>query len=369
MTRVLIAPLDWGLGHATRCIPIIEGFLHRDADVILAGNGDSLQLLTKEFPSLKYYELPGYNPRYSNSGLMILKMIAQVPRFLSVIRREHIALEEIVLKEKIDLVVSDNRYGCWSDNAPSIFITHQVNILMPGHLGLKHWVNRYNIKLIGKFKECWVPDFPGIHSLAGKLIRNDKSGLRKVRFIGNLSRFKRNDTDKTERKFDVLAVLSGPEPQRTAFENILVRQLANSRLRYFIVRGVVGGHRPIAESVPAADYMQTAELQSMIDQSECVIARSGYTTIMDLARLGKKAIFVPTPGQTEQQYLGKRLMKMRIALCVSQSRFNLTRALKLSKRFIGFNFTEDRFNLLDYSLDETFANLLSPEKKGSKQHW
>ncbi|MEO8474143.1 MAG: glycosyltransferase [Chryseolinea sp.] len=366
MNRVLIAPLDWGLGHATRCIPIIEGFLQRDADVILAGNGDSLQLLAKEFPALKYYELPGYNPRYSESGMMILKMIAQVPRFLNVIRQEHKVLKEIVSKERIDLVVSDNRYGCWSDKVPSIFITHQIHIPVPHHLGLKHWVNRYNFRLIEKFTECWIPDYPGHHSLAGKLMRTEKTGLSNVKFIGNLSRFKRKDLGTISHKFDVLAVLSGPEPQRTALENILIRQLANSGLRYFIVRGVIGGHKPIAESVPAADYMQTAELQSMIDQSDCVIARSGYTTIMDLARLGKRAIFIPTPGQSEQRYLGRRLMKMRIALCVDQGKFELTKALKLSKRFIGFNFTEDRFNLLDPALDETFANLLNPSKMGLK---
>jgi UDP:flavonoid glycosyltransferase YjiC (YdhE family) len=170
MKRILVAPLDWGLGHASRCIPIINALLQKGCEVVIAGNGRSLELLQLEFPELPTELLPGYDPQYPQSGSMALTMVKQIPKFFRAIRNEHERIESIVRARHIDVVIADNRYGCWSQHATSVFITHQSNILMPKRFGwLSSIVRKKNEKLIAKFSTCWVPDFPGEHSLAGAL--------------------------------------------------------------------------------------------------------------------------------------------------------------------------------------------------------
>ena len=147
--RILVAPLDWGLGHATRCIPIINALLKRNAEVIIAGSGSSAGLLKAEFPNLKHYSLPGYNPRYATNGNMVWAMAKQLPQFIKTIRQEYTAINELVQKEKIDVLISDNRYGCYSAQAKSIFISHQLNILMPVRF---KWMNRLHYVIVGPLR-------------------------------------------------------------------------------------------------------------------------------------------------------------------------------------------------------------------------
>src|SRR5690349_10668762 len=239
MKRVLVTPLDWGLGHATRCIPAIRELQAQGCDVVIAGSGDSLALLRREFPHLPYYSLPAYAPRYPLKGSMVLQMVRQLPRFVRVISAEHQAVEQILAKEKIDLLISDNRYGCWSKRIPSVFITHQSNILMPKRFGfLASTVRGLNENMMNRFSACWIPDEPSSGSLAGDLISFGKTRVQvPVHFIGWLSRFENRGTTK-QVKFDVIAVLSGPEPQRTALEETVVPQLKQSRLRFRVDRGL-----------------------------------------------------------------------------------------------------------------------------------
>jgi UDP:flavonoid glycosyltransferase YjiC (YdhE family) len=307
MKNVLITPLDWGLGHATRCIPIINELLRRNCKVMIGGSGESLALLKEEFPSLKFIELPGYRPAYPLSGKMVWSMLTQLPKFLSTIKEEHQVIEDAVKGFHIDLVISDNRYGCWSSVVPSVFITHQLNILLPKRFKwLARYVEKFNHSLIKKFKVCWIPDFPDGRSLAGKLpsLGTNEHSLN-VKYIGVLSRF--TQASVSEIVYDVLCILSGPEPQRTEFERIAVLELARSGLRYYIVRGIVGGNHDAPTTFNGVNFLKASELLNLIGQSECVLARSGYSTIMDMSKLGKKVIFVPTPGQTEQEYLAARL--------------------------------------------------------------
>ncbi|HTE31471.1 MAG TPA: hypothetical protein VK666_13915, partial [Chryseolinea sp.] len=279
MRRILVTPLDWGLGHASRCIPIINNLLGRGFEVILAGSGDSIELLKVEFPTLNTFGLPGYKPEYSKSGAMIWKMLLQLPKFTAVMRREHKAIEEIVKREHIDLVISDNRYGCWSAKVPSVFITHQTNIQLPPSLKwLSRFVRLYNTRAINRFTQCWIPDNPGSHSLTGKLVKRRNHGIRKLIYIGNISRFEH--AEPIPAIYDVLFILSGPEPQRTIFENIALREALTSGLKYFIVRGVPLPDTPLHPGVKHADFLPTFELQSLISKSSCIIARSGYSMIM-----------------------------------------------------------------------------------------
>lgn len=161
MKKALIAPLDWGLGHATRCIPIIRELQRQGCSVVLAGSGDSLVLLKKEFPQSPAYSLPAYAPRYPDRGSMVWTMCRQLPHFVKVISSEHRALKDVLLREKIDLIISDNRYGCWSHKIPSVFITHQSNVLMPQRFGwLQNVIRKLHGTLIDRFHACWIPDLP-----------------------------------------------------------------------------------------------------------------------------------------------------------------------------------------------------------------
>ncbi|HMG93859.1 MAG TPA: glycosyltransferase [Chryseolinea sp.] len=355
MKNVLVTPLDWGLGHATRCVPIINELLKRDCNVFIGGCGDSLELLKKEFPALPFFSLPAYRPVYPSSGSMVLKMFTQIPKFLTTVKQEHVAIEKIVKESKIDLVISDNRYGCWTSVIPSVFITHQTNLLLPKRFKwLTKTVRRLNLSLIRKFSTCWIPDYPDGRSLAGKLKSLGKRNLKiKIKYIGALSRF--GQPTSREILYDIVCVLSGPEPQRSALEQIAIDGLSRSGLRYFVVRGVVGQSNDAGSNHNQVNFLKGSDLQAIIEQSECVLARSGYSTIMDLAKLGKKAIFVPTPGQTEQEYLAARLRAKGIAFSVAQENFDIMDAWTRSRSFTGFNEFPGDVRLLTDALDEIFT--------------
>lgn len=351
MARVLITPLDWGLGHASRCIPIIRKMLELGHRVDVGSSGPALSLLREEFPRLNFLELPSYNPRYPAKAGMVWKMSLQLPKFINVIRSEHDVVTAYVREHGIDLVISDNRYGCWSPDVRSVFITHQSNVLMPRRFGwLGRWVRSTNESLLRRFDVCWIPDYPGEHSLAGDLV--SFGGIRftgKLDFIGSLSRFKAHGL--SVRKYDILAVCSGPEPQRSLLEALLLPQLRRSGKRFLLVRGVIeeGGEGEVV------NFLTTEKLGEAIASSDVVIARSGYSTIMDLQVLEKKAIFIPTPGQTEQEYLAARLKERKVAFSMDQDNFDLRVALRESDKYAGFSMIE-REDLLTPALLQVLGN-------------
>jgi uncharacterized protein (TIGR00661 family) len=350
MKRVLVTPLDWGLGHATRCVPVIRAFISRDCEVMLAGSGDSLRLLQKEFPSLKSFSIPGYNPVYPQHGSMVWAMAKQLPKFMRTIREEHRVVESIVRENAVELVVSDNRYGAWSSEVPCIFITHQSNIQMPKRFGwLQEWVRKTNYRYMRRFTRCWIPDWPGAESLAGKLARFEEQDARvQADFIGALSRFSPRNVD-GDFKYDVVAMFSGPEPQRSVLERIVWPQLKASGLRYFVVRGVINDV-PISEP-NQVNFLTSNDLQEVIGSSRVVVARSGYSTVMDLAMLEKNAIFIPTPGQTEQEYLAAQLMASGWAYSTTQDKFDLSQALRQMEKFSGLKRTLLGKDLLSAAVD------------------
>lgn len=334
--RVLVTPLDWGLGHATRCIPVIRELEFQGCEVVIGSSGDSLELLRREFTNASFVSLPAYAPQYPRNGSMTLRMAMQLPRFMHVISKEHRVLEDFIVKRNIDLLISDNRYGCWSDKIPSVFITHQSNIMMPKRFGfLGSFVRKQNLKLINRFQECWIPDLPSDHSLAGDLASfGEIDNSLPIKYVGWLSRFERM-SDQRDKQFDVLAIFSGPEPQRTLFENVLVQQLKKSGLRYRVVRGLPSANTSEQDD-HSVNFQSTTALQSSVESSDLVIARSGYSTIMDLCALGAKAVLVPTPGQTEQEYLSRRLMEKNISFSMRQDQFDLAAAIQESKNYNGF---------------------------------
>ena len=347
--RILIAPLDWGLGHATRCIPVIRALLKRNAEVIIAASGSSARLLKDEFPDLKHYPLQGYAPRYA-TGLadnsMVWAMGRQLPYFIKTIYREYDQVNALVKKENIDIIISDNRYGCYSPEITSVFITHQPHVLMPpAFKWMEPPVNYFNRRQMSRFNACWIPAPDA--GLLGAMIPADLP--KNTRFIGHLSRFKKLNE---EIKYEVVVVTSGPDPQREMLANMLRQQLQELNIKAFLVCGEVDGPVKIIESgnITEANYLGSEQLNQVIQQGRIIIARSGYSTMMDLARLGKKSIFIPTPGQTEQALLAAQLMQQGIAFSMPQSVFNMATAIKETNKFSGFtNFATDE-SLLEQAI-------------------
>jgi predicted glycosyltransferase len=338
----MVAPLDWGLGHATRCIPIIQYLIEKGAEVIVAADNRPLALLENELGNsgVEFLRFPGYDIRYPGNGSMAVKMLVSAPRILRGISGEHSRLDRLIKEHNIHAVISDNRFGLWSRQVPCIFITHQLMIKSPFGEGLLH---KLNSRYIGKYDECWIPDVEGESNLSGDL--SHKYALpSNAYYIGPLTRFEKHSArsgGSRKSSYDILAIISGPEPQRTLFETIITAQAQSSPFKTFIAAGAP--ERPMYKettgAVTGVPHLETEELHNVISSSAVVISRPGYSTVMDLAALGKKAIFVPTPGQTEQEYLGAMLMKKGIAYCVSQDKFNLPEALKESENYKGFGKT------------------------------
>lgn len=343
--------MDWGLGHATRSIPVIQCLLDQGHEVMLASSGLALNLLREEYPLLRWFELPSYRAFYSRKLPFTLVISGQIPKFLQAIRQEHRRLEEIVRKENVQYVISDNRYGCYSKSVPSAMITHQVNILMPGYLmWAQGVVNNFNHQLLGKFQQCWVPDFPEDRITS---VMTEPRGVP-VRFIGMLSRMELNKS--TLPAIDILGIVSGPEPQRTVFEQLLLRQLKRNPGARVLLRGTPGVPGEInADGVSVINHLKSAPLAELISRAEIVVCRSGYSSIMDLAAMNKKCILVPTPGQTEQELLAAELMRRGIAFSANQKDFDLATALAKSAGYTGFDGWTMRPNLLTQTLDAFLA--------------
>jgi len=352
----LVTPLDWGLGHATRCIPIIHLLLANNFDVLIATSGAVLPLLKLEFPDLSFFELPSYKARSSVRVPLILKVFMQGPNLLFAIYKEHLLIEKITGENRIDAIISDSRFGCYSKKVKSIFVTHQLTILMPFWLKwLQGFINFLNHRLIKRFDECWVPDFSS-NRITGKLT---ESKNLKVTFIGMRSRFKKTK-QLVPKRYDLLVLLSGPEPQRSVFEDMVIKQVKEFEGTVLIVRGLpeskaVIPPQMLPQFTTVVNHLPSHDLQQAIEASEIVLSRSGYTTVMDLYFLEKKAIFVPTPGQTEQEHIAEQLEKRKIIFSVPQKDFNLRKALIEAKNYTGFVGNRG----LVTNIDQTLKNLLA----------
>ncbi|MDB5232635.1 MAG: hypothetical protein JWN76_3440 [Chitinophagaceae bacterium] len=321
--KILIAPLDWGLGHTTRCIPLIRHFMDAGCQVSVAGNLNQEKILQKEFPGIHCFKLNGYNISYAKSKRWLpFKIALQLPKIITAIIAENKALEKIIRSQKFDLIISDNRYGFRSKKIHSIFITHQLNIRAP-YLWVEKIMRRFNYFFIEKFNECWVPDMDGEINLGGILSHPKQLPKLPVSYIGLLSRFNKND-EKQDIIYDIIAVLSGPEPQRTILENKLIEIFSKTKEKILLVRGTNNAREIANANFPIRNYINTDELQQLINSAELIICRSGYSSMMDLAVLQKKALLVPTPGQTEQEYLAQKLFQQQwFCTCTQEENLEL----------------------------------------------
>lgn len=333
---VLIAPLNWGLGHATRCIPIIHALLQENIKVIIASDGTALELLKKEFPQLIHLELPAYNVTYRTSN-MLWNIGTQVFKISFAMIREWFVLQQLIKKYNIDAIIADNRYGCWSRQVPTIFMTHQINIKIPNRF-LQTFVNFFNHLSLRLFDEIWIPDVANEPNLAGELAHNHS--LAKAKYIGILSRM---NPLKVGKRYDIGIVLSGPEPQRTYLETLLLAQIKNfhinidASVKFLFVKGKTDLEEfSVTENLEIHGYLTSKILNQKMSACDLLIVRSGYSTLMDLAILNKKAVLIPTPGQTEQEYLAKHFQTQGIFDFQNQVDFSLEKAISTANNFTGF---------------------------------
>lgn len=318
--RILIAPLNWGLGHATRCIPIIKALIYEGFEPVIASDGAALELLKKEFKGILSIELPSYDITYAKNGKMFKwKLLIDSPKILKAIWDEHQMTKKIVKKFDINGVISDNRLGVFSNKVPSVFITHQINVMSGSSTKMSTWIHQ---KIINKFDVCWVPDVEGFPNLSGKLGRTKNSKLN-IKYIGPLSRLQFKEKLIL---YDLMVLLSGPEPQRTLLENHLMNELKSFTGKVLFVRGVMESEKQIhhQDNIEIHNFMVAKELEKAINSSTMVLSRSGYTTVMDLACLKKMCFFIPTPGQYEQVYLAKKYMKEGLVPYNTQEKFKIT---------------------------------------------
>lgn len=332
----MVSPLNWGLGHASRCVPIIRELLAQGAEVIIGAEEYPLGLLKAEFPQLKSVELPGYNITYPSGGNMAIHMLKIMPKILSGIKDENRFIQELVETEELDGIISDNRFGLYSEKIPTVFMTHQVMVKSP--LG-ESFIQKLNGRFMSKFSEVWIPDYEDEPNISGDLAHKYKAP-KNAKFIGPLSRLQ--SLESQDKKFDVLAIISGPEPQRTLFQHIMQTELELANVKAAMVLGkAISTHQYVDENVTIFNHLPADELNQLIHQSEIVISRSGYSTLMDLAQINRKAILVPTPGQTEQEYLANWHAEQKHFFAVDQDRFDLDEALEHSKEYTGFSLPSD----------------------------
>ena len=363
--KVLVCPLNWGLGHATRCIPVIRAFLERNCTVTVAASGASLELLRQEFGNrVVYEEFPGKQIRYSRGRFMILKLTLQLPAFLISMVKEHLWISRKVKLIQPQIVISDNRYGARSKHVLSVFISHQVFVQMPPKLKpFQNFANYINHIFLKAFDHCWAPDMENPPGLSGALTHHKPVPF--IDFIGPLSRFRdvenynrHGQADELPENF-ILVILSGPEPQRTILEEKLQRELKEETVVWF---RALPGNTALQRSGNhfLFNHGSTALMGYCIQKARMVISRSGYTTVMDLEVFGKKAVLIPTPGQTEQEYLAQLLDKEQMAAFIKQKNTSqLQESMKKAESYRGI-FVSDSASLLRFHVDKLLKQVTGP---------
>jgi hypothetical protein len=360
---VLVCPLNWGLGHATRCVPVIRELLKRSCRVMVLADGAPMVFLQEYFgDKLEYRVLPGKRVSYPSGRGMVCAMLRQLPGFIWSVWNEHRRVKGIIRETGAAFLVSDNRYGLFHNKLKCVFITHQLFISVPRSLawagrvlhGINHW-------FIRKYDVCWVPDFSGEDNLSGRL--SHKNPVPGVRFVGPLSRFAEAGRHEGENPLPAgfpsafcLVILSGPEPQRSILEEKLLAGFKRTGGAVVFVRGLPGEKektvKSISDQMVCMNHAADKHLIWLIRHSRLVICRPGYSGIMDLAVFGKKALVIPTPGQTEQEYLADRMVRLGWVACSSQHELAPESDMLLAEAAGGIPRQGNAGNLLGRAIDE-----------------
>jgi len=305
--RILISPLNWGLGHAGRMIPLALELRKRGHEIIFGADGSIIPAIEKDLPGIMIIEIPGVRIRYSAALPQYISILLQVPHIVTASFREHSALKHLVRELKPDIIISDNRFGFFHKEIFSVFVTHQLRILVPEWAKFAEpaaaWLNR---KIISNFDLCLVPDYPGNVNLSGRLSHQLKL-LDNIFYMGPLSRFSGISAGEAKTNLPhsyCCLILSGPEPQRSILFEKVSEALSGINLAV-LCGSPAPGNTKTRGNITFITDPDTATMKKVISGSSLVISRAGYSSIIELVSLGRGGVIIPTPGQTEQEYLGQ----------------------------------------------------------------
>jgi UDP-N-acetylglucosamine:LPS N-acetylglucosamine transferase len=332
--RILFAVINWGLGHAVEAVPMIR-LLQEHNEVILAATGRTAAFLTSEFPDLPFYDVPDHAINYARRRrLLVPKLIGQIPKLLFGLWREHRQVEQLVETLNIDIVISENRYGAYSRNVPSYFLTHQLRYKLPGILTLFEfisvWFNRWYFR---KYTKILVPDEKGIENISGDLTHFGRiSQHPKLHYIGVWTSIEKK---RVAEDIDILAIISGPEPQRQIFADKIIEQLKTVPGKRIVLLGIPEAERKeyIEDGIKIYTFKSRSEVGELLNRAKLVICRSGYGSPAELVALRKPTVMVPTPGQSEQEYLACHFMERHYFYSVSQDEMNLSGDIPIARKF------------------------------------
>lgn len=323
--------MHWGLGHAMRIVPIVQQLHENGCTIFIAASSTLISLLKEECPYATFIDDNSVEIKYGATSISTtVKLISQLPTLLKQIKQEQLLIKQWVKTYGIDFIISDNRYGLYHAEVPSIFITHQLNIQF---LFGKKIIKKINERLISNFWGCWVPDNADKNNRVGGILTESNFLKLKINYIGLLSRFARAVTKNPEQvNKQLLFILSGPEPQRTIFENKIINEVRLHKVDGILVRGsnVINDNLDKNLFVSCIDFANATLLKTLIENSNIIVCRAGYSSIMDLISLQKSALLVPTPGQNEQVYLSKYLTNKKWFYSETQQQFSLQNINKVN---------------------------------------
>ncbi len=339
--KVLFAVNSNGLGHATRMTPLIAESLRRRHEVYIISNYRALDFLKNEFKDKvkNYFLLPDYSLQkrtFTEKSVSVSRFLMYLPLYLNEFRQEHVRFLRIHKKYKFERIITDTRFGIYSTEVPSYLICHHIKMSLNEFLKSSNRITEFAFYAIkNKFKKILIPDFEK-DSLAGEYTHNFKYLTKSdVKYLGLLSMVKKQ---KVNEDIDYFFSISGPEPQRTVFEKKIISSISKLKNKKIVV--ALG--KPESKTVKKMQnliiysFLNRDMQTDIMNSSKLIITRSGYTTLMDLAELGKKALLIPTKGQPEQEYLAKYHLKQGNFYYKEMDDLNLPKDLEIAMNFPGF---------------------------------
>lgn len=335
---VLLSMLHWGMGHVTRCFPIIHSLLELQKSILIVCTHQQKEVLAKSFNGLDFFIASDNMPKYGSNKLhTLIKLLLQAPQQFLKIRKNRLLVKRLAQKRDIELIISDNKYGFFHPQIPSVILTHQLNAQSGFGKTFDVFMNKINRYLLSKFKQVWIVDQQGDYSLAGSLSAPKEVKNTEVKWIGPLNRLQ-IQPQKGSKK--IVIILSGPEPQRSILEKIIVNQLDKDCQNIFLIRGTTkkfnAKTQAFLQSIGFVNWLDLAnqeQIETLLSNCEYVIGRSGYTSMMEWICGGWKPIVIPTPGQREQEYLGEYLMDKKWCITIPQNKFDLKKSIEKAAAF------------------------------------
>jgi len=355
--KVLFAVGSWGLGHATRDLPLITRLLETGCEVAVVSTDRALSLLRRELgPHCEFFDWPDVpKPLARTARVFYTKMALSVPLVFRSILSEQRALQDLLRSRRFDRIISDNRFGVQSRRVDSYQIVHGLRAIAPRrNRQLELAVEYFSYSMLRRAKRIIVPDYEG-EGLSGEL----SHGLSffepdRLEYIGILASVRRRSVPVD---VDYFVTISGPEPQRTILEELVLSQVDDLPGRVVVALGKPEEPFRLRKCGRAQvfSYLDRRQQENMMNRSRLIVSRSGYTTLMELVELGAQALLIPTPGQTEQEYLSWLHNSRGTYLSVQQHRLQLGRDVERARRFRGFNAP----HLTDESVERFMRLMLS----------